>query len=161
MKANDKKSDKPSSKQKKPDSCGSTSGKSGTKLKQPKTKKSAFTKPEFSRDIAKYMLSCYVILISHIIYQFNGNLLIPMWLIYLVNLPIPSVANVVWGLFKEDPNIEKKDEKAFQDDRRFNIPLYMFWVCDFITWFWCLLVTSDKYDFEGIPLLENKIESAG
>jgi len=113
------------------------------------------------RDIAKYMLSCYVILLSHVIYQVNGNLLIPVWLIYLVNLPIPSVSNFVWGSFKEDPNIEEKYEKVFKDESKFIIPLYTFWVCDFMTWFWCLLVTSDKYDFEGVPFLENKIETVG
>mmetsp|Transcript_87881 Transcript_87881/g.121126 ORF Transcript_87881/g.121126 Transcript_87881/m.121126 type:complete len:210 (+) Transcript_87881:342-971(+) len=74
---------------------------------------------------------------------------------------MPLMTKMFWSKFREDPNIDAKSEKAYQDEQGFLIPLYLFFFCDFFTWFWCLLVTSDNYEFEGIPFLENKINTAG
>ena len=42
--------------------------------------------PKFARDVAPYFLASYAFLVSHIVYQWTGNLLIPIWLAYVVNM---------------------------------------------------------------------------
>jgi len=42
--------------------------------------------PTFLKDIAPYFLTTYAFVVSHIVYQMTGNLLVPIWLAYTVNL---------------------------------------------------------------------------
>ena len=39
--------------------------------------------PEFARDIAPYFTSSFILIAAHIIYLYTGNLIMPIWLIYL------------------------------------------------------------------------------
>ncbi len=40
--------------------------------------------PEFMRDIAPYFAPSFIIVFAHLIYMYTGNLLLPIWLMYLV-----------------------------------------------------------------------------
>ena len=42
--------------------------------------------PSFIRDILPYFMASYTFVISHIVYQMNGNLLIPIWLAYMASM---------------------------------------------------------------------------
>lgn len=39
--------------------------------------------PEFMRDIAPYFAPSFIIIFAHIVYGYTGNLLLPIWLMYL------------------------------------------------------------------------------
>ncbi len=41
------------------------------------------TTPEFMRDIAPYFAPSFIIVFAHIVYVYTGNLLLPIWLMYL------------------------------------------------------------------------------
>ena len=41
----------------------------------------------FISDIMPYFTASYVFVVSHAVYQLSGNLLVPIWLGYLLNLP--------------------------------------------------------------------------
>lgn len=60
---------------------------------------------------------------------------------YLVNFPYHPGAK--WGV--EETNLDKKTEETFKSDRRFNGPLYMFVLCDLLTWVWAFCVVSGVY----------------
>lgn len=40
--------------------------------------------PDFMRDIAPYFAPSLIIMFAHVIYAYTGNLLLPIWLMYLV-----------------------------------------------------------------------------
>lgn len=40
--------------------------------------------PEFMRDIAPYFAPSFIIIFAHFVYVYTGNLLLPIWLMYLV-----------------------------------------------------------------------------
>ena len=99
-------------------------------------------KVDFFSDVAPYYLPCYVFVVSHLVYyNANGNLFWPIFLAYLVNFPYHFGAK--WGV--EETNLDKKGEETFKSDRRFNGPLYMFVLCDFLTWIWAFCVVSGVY----------------
>lgn len=39
--------------------------------------------PEFMRDIAPYFAPSFIIIAAHLVYVYTGNLLLPIWLMYL------------------------------------------------------------------------------
>lgn len=47
--------------------------------------------PEFMRDVAPYFAPSFIIIFAHISYAFTGNLLFPVWLMYLA-CPICNIA---------------------------------------------------------------------
>ena len=46
--------------------------------------------PEFMRDIAPYFAPSFIIIFAHIVYVYTGNLLLPIWLMYLA-CPIVNI----------------------------------------------------------------------
>ena len=44
-------------------------------------------KPSFISDVCPYFLASYTFVVSHLVYQLTGNLLVPIWLAYSFNLP--------------------------------------------------------------------------
>ena len=96
----------------------------------------------FIGDVAPYFLPCYVFLVSHLIYYYgNGNLFWPLFVAYCVNFPYHFASK--WGAV--ETNLDKISEEVFRNDKRFNLPLYLFILCDFLTWIWCLCVVSGVY----------------
>ena len=55
-------------------------------LKQVCTEEINAGPPSFIRDILPYFMASYTFVISHIVYQMTGNLLIPIWLAYMVSM---------------------------------------------------------------------------
>ena len=92
--------------------------------------------------MSPYFLPCYVFVVSHLVYYYgNGNLFWPIFIAYLVNFPYHFGSK--WGLGEK--NLDKRSEEVFKADRRFNLPLYMFILCDFMTWIWSLCVVGGVY----------------
>lgn len=103
--------------------------------------------PSFVTDICPYFLASYAFIVSHVIYQLTGNLLVPIWLAYLINLPS------IWR--KEstpEANLDLASEKAFAKDKRFYLPLYVFVAIDVLNWIWCLCIVAEKNPAEGTAL---------
>jgi Fatty acid desaturase len=96
----------------------------------------------FLGDVAPYFLPCYVFVVSHLVYYYgNGNLLWPIFLAYLVNFPYYFGSK--WGLL--ETNLDRRSDEIFKADRRFYLPLYIFILCDCLTWIWGLCVVSGVY----------------
>ena len=94
--------------------------------------------PTFLRDIAPYFLASYAFIVSHIIYQLSGNLLVPIWLAYMISL------GAFWrSKDYTESNLDSASERAFLNDKRFLLPLYLFVVNDTLNWLWCLCVVAD------------------
>ena len=93
--------------------------------------------PEFMRDIAPYFAPSFIIIAAHFIYVYTGNLLLPIWMMYLA-CPISN-----WIAQEDNQNLSQKSEKAFHMDKRFWIPLYSFNILETLTWIWALIVMSD------------------
>ena len=51
------------------------------------TKDRTCLEPSFWEEVAPYYMPCYVFVVSHVVYQLTGNLLIPIWLAYMLNMP--------------------------------------------------------------------------
>lgn len=114
--------------------------------------------PSFWSEVAPYYLPSYVFVVSHIVYQMSGNLLIPIWLAYILNMPN---CWQIWNFTSKsaETNLCKASERVFSKDKRFYGPLYVFVLNDLLTWLWCLCLVSDynplahtSYSF----LFENK-----
>ena len=39
---------------------------------------------QFFRDVAPYFTATIVLIVAHILYLYTGNLLLPVWLLYLI-----------------------------------------------------------------------------
>ena len=91
------------------------------------------------RDIAPYFLPSYAFAVSHIVYQMTGNLLVPIWLAYTVNLK-----NFWRKKTQAETNLDLPSEQAFAKDKRFLLPLYVFVANDLLNWLWCLFLVSGK-----------------
>lgn len=88
----------------------------------------------------------------------TGNLLIPIWLAYMLNIP---TCWQVWNATSTaaETNLSKASERVFSKDKRFYGPLYMFVLNDCLTWIWCLFVVSGMNPLTGTEfeyLFENK-----
>lgn len=98
--------------------------------------------PEFMRDIAPYFASSIGLVFSHIIYLMTGKLAMPVVILFLGSPIIDKV------LPKDNQNLSPKAEKAFYNDKRFLIPLYVLNFLETITWIWALIVLSDKVNID-------------
>jgi alkane 1-monooxygenase len=98
--------------------------------------------PSFLSEVAPYYLPSYVFVVSHIVYQISGNLLIPIWLAYMLNMPN---CWQIWNFTKQaaETNLCKESERVFTRDKRFLGPLYVFVLNDCLTWLWCLCLVAD------------------
>jgi len=94
--------------------------------------------PEFMRDIAPYFAPTFVLFFSHFVYMYTGNLLLPVWIMFLA-CPICNFL-----LPEDNQNLAQKCEKAYHNDKRFWLPLYAFIFAETATWLWALIVMSDK-----------------
>ena len=94
--------------------------------------------PEFMRDIAPYFAPSFVLVFAHIIYMYTGNLLLPVWLLFLAC----PIANHIAP--EDNTNLAQKCEKAYLNDKRFWLPLYAFNFVETVTWIWALIVVSDE-----------------
>ena len=108
----------------------------------------------FINDIMPYFTASYVFVVSHAVYQMSGNLLVPIWLGYLLNLPY------LWRKeeYKES-NLDAVSERVFAKDKRFFLPLYFFVFIDALNWIWCLFVVSGSNPLQGTQysfIFENK-----
>ena len=98
--------------------------------------------PEFMRYVAPYFAPSFILVFAHIIYAYTGNLLFPVWLMFLA-CPIMNAL-----LPEDNENLAQKCEKAFHNDKRFWLPLYVFSFLETITWIWALIVISDDFNPE-------------
>lgn len=111
----------------------------------------------FLRDVGPYYLPCYVFVVSHLIYQFSGNLVWPIFLAFLFNFPL---LGLTYGT--AEFNLDAKSEAVFKEDRRFLGPLYAFLLCDYLTWLWCFFVVSGtQVSFLPAWLFEAKLTTPG
>ena len=94
--------------------------------------------PEFMRDVAPYFAPSFIIVFAHICYAYTGNLVFPIWLMYLA-CPICN-----FFLPEDNQNLTQKCEKAYNNDKRFWLPLYTFNLLETLTWIWALIVVSDE-----------------
>lgn len=60
--------------------------------------------PTWSKDIIPYFLPVYIYIVSHLIYLITGNLIISVWLMFVLNPVINSFYKKGEG---ETPNIPK------------------------------------------------------
>lgn len=106
-------------------------------MTQNPTKVVNYGEPNFLRDIVPYFLASYAFMVSHIVYQLTGNLIVPIWLAYIFSL------SAFWRS-KEyvEGNLDKASERAFQKDKRFMLPLYSFVIIDALNWLWCLCLVA-------------------
>jgi hypothetical protein len=51
------------------------------------TKTRTCLEPSFWDEVAPYYMPCYVFFVSHIVYQTTGNMLVTIWLAYILNMP--------------------------------------------------------------------------
>ena len=102
--------------------------------------------PTFVRDIVPYFLPSYAFAVSHFVYKMTGNLLVPIWLAYTVNLK-----NFWRKKTKAESNLDQLSEQAFAKDKRFFLPLYFFVANDVLNWLWCLFLVSDKNPLSDTP----------
>mgnify|MGYP001030670827 FL=1 len=98
--------------------------------------------PEFMRDIAPYFAPSFIIIFAHFIYAYTGNLLLPIWLMYLVT----PIGNFIAP--EDNQNLTQKCERAYLNDKRFWAPLYAFNILETITWLWALIVMSDQVNID-------------
>jgi len=97
---------------------------------------------QWSRDVMPYMAPSFVVIITHVIYHYTGNMMFPVWAMYLA-----AYLNGCGMLGPGDnTNISAKSQTAWANDKRFCIPLYTFTVIETISWMWCLVVMSDIVD---------------
>ena len=90
-------------------------------------------------DIMPYFMASYAFVVSHVVYQMTGNLLIPIWLAY-----IASLSSFWRGADYTESNLDKPSEKSFSKDKRFMLPLYTFVLNDTLNWIWCLFIVSGQ-----------------
>ena len=88
----------------------------------------------------------------------SGNLLIPIWLAYILNMPN---CWQIWNFTSTsaETNLCKASERVFLKDKRFFGPLYVFVLNDCLTWLWCLCLVSDYNPLANTAysfLFENK-----
>ena len=89
-------------------------------------------------------MACYVYVVSHIVYQMTGNLLVPIWLAYIFS------AEQFWRRKDyHESNLDQASEKAFRADKRFILPVYTFVYFDTLNWLWCLFVAGGLNPLEG------------
>lgn len=98
----------------------------------------------FISDIAPYFLASYAFLVSHIVYQMTGNLLVPIWLAYLANL-----TSFKRGAGYSESNLDPQSERVFAKDRRFMLPVYAFVLNDTLNWLWCLCLVGGVNPLSG------------
>jgi hypothetical protein len=90
------------------------------------------------RDVAPYFAPSVIIVFAHIVYIYTGNLLLPIWLMYLACPIVNFIAQ------EDNQNLAQKCERAYLNDKRFWLPLYSFNILETITWLWALIVMSDQ-----------------
>ena len=94
------------------------------------------------RDIVPYFGATFLLILSHAIFCYTGNYMLPFWFIYLFS-PINN------AIGKQDNwNISTKNQTAWANDKRFWAPLWVYTFAETISWLWCLTVMSDKYDIK-------------
>ena len=94
-----------------------------------------------------YFLTSYAFIVSHFVYYTSGNLLVPIWLAYLVSLP------QFWRRGRlQESNLDAHTEQAYSKDQRFMWPLHLFVFCDTLNWLWCLCVVSGTNPFAGTTI---------
>lgn len=79
-----------------------------------------------------------ILLAAHIKYMHSGNCCSLIWMMYMI-CPLSNIL-----LPEDNQNLCPKSEKAFFNDKRFWIPLYVFNALETITWLWSLIIMSDK-----------------
>ena len=92
----------------------------------------------------------YIFLINHFVYQYAGNMLIPLWLALMINCPIWKVSL----RRRPETNLDNPSAAIFKQDGRFLLPLYLYTWLDFLTWVWALVLFSET-DSSAKYLLES------
>lgn len=69
-------------------------------------------------------------------YCMNKNPFLHVWVAYSC-LPVLD-----WAFPLDKKNLTSEEEKAFEKDKRFLIPLYTYWILDFMTYVWALNIVS-------------------
>lgn len=66
---------------------------------------------EFWSDVFPYYLPCYVFVVTHLMYYSCGNLLMPIWMAYTINLPL------CWKCRRRpETNLDPESEMRFKRD---------------------------------------------
>jgi hypothetical protein len=92
---------------------------------------------QWKRDVFPYFSSSFTLLFAHMIYTFTGNLMLPIWLMYVV-VPLNGLMGP-----GDNTNISDKCQAAWANDKRFLLPLYLYTFLETISWIWALTVMSD------------------
>jgi len=87
-----------------------------------------------------YMSPSVVLIVAHILYTYTGNLMLPIWAMYL-STPLNGLMGP-----GDNTNISAKCQTAWANDKRFWLPLYSYTILETISWIWCLVVMSDNFD---------------
>lgn len=85
-----------------------------------------------------YMVAFFIIW-----YYLNHNMLIFLWLFYVV-APVLDIVSPV-----DNENLSKNLSKAYEKDKRFLIPLYTMYFIDFFIYFWSIYQVSNN-NFYGL-----------
>ena len=94
-------------------------------------------------DIVKYSHVVIYVLINYIFFYLGNNTHWVLWILYVF-------APLLDRYFSPDTeNLTKKASKDFEKDKRFLIPLYLFFIFDFTNYFWCLYQFTNA-DFSGL-----------
>lgn len=98
----------------------------------------------FIKEILPYFMASYAFVVSHIAYQMTGNLLIPIWLAYLL-----SMSQFWRSPDYHETNLDQASETVFKRDWRFIVPVYAFVINDALHWYWCMFIVSGWNPLEG------------
>jgi hypothetical protein len=96
---------------------------------------------QWSRDIQPFFASFYIILATHLFYYFTGNLAI---LLFLSHCKVIYSHVTGYEHYLDRNNIARKSERAFFNDKRFFIPLYLTVGGGTLTWIWGMCLFSDN-----------------
>jgi len=108
-----------------------------------KTSEKVTDEPVWSDILPFFNFVPYFVLYYVCWYYFKHNIIPLIFLIYVI------VPLVDYCLPLDHYNLEKRRAKAFEKDSRFLIPLYLYWVMDFVSYFWAIY-TFTYSEFYGV-----------
>ena len=95
--------------------------------------------PQFIRDVVSYFLPSVVYIGVYIAFWSTGNMLVGAWLMY-IGTPLYN-----YFFLYDDHNIARKNEKAWINCKLFLIPMYTFELLQTLSWIYCMMLFSTKY----------------
>ena len=93
---------------------------------------------QFFRDVFPNFFNSVLVVGGHLIFRYTENSCLILWLIFGLS--------TLSGLFgpPDNQNISKKNQREWENDYRFLLPLYCYTFLETISWLYCLILMSDS-----------------